>query len=172
MADELQFTTPQDKLLIMLLERISALEDTQHKLRQAVEKSNENLEQLWQKSSSVYFGITMRTKQPSPPPASTAFGFGTFGVNVLGTQYTFTSEKLEIVKNIITDTFPQSTLTIIRNPFVTFYLEFQSPMLLDTIKEALELKLLHHVHILSWSTLSKSEMTNVLHRNPYEVETI
>lgn len=116
----------------------------------------------------------MRSKQPAPSP--TAFGFGGpnigFGVNVLGTQYSFTSEKLDIVKNIISDTFPQSALTVTRNPFVTLYLEFQTPMLLDTIKEALELKLLHHVHILSWSTLSKSEMTTVLHRNPYEVEMI
>jgi hypothetical protein len=175
MADEmeLQYNTPQDKLLIMLLERISALEDEQSKLRQAVEQSNANLETLWSKSSSVFFGICIRGK--CQLPVETVFGgFGfasptIFGGDVIGQQYSFTSEQLQSVKNIITDTFPQSLLTVTRNQFVNIYFEFETPMLLDTVKEALELKLLHHVHILTWSTLSKSEMASVLRSNPFQV---
>lgn len=168
---ELQYDTPQDKLLVMLLERISSLEDEQHKLRQAVEKSNANLEQIWTKSSSVYFGICMRSKRPP-----ITFGnfddqniYGLFGQGLFGQQYNFTPEAIEHIKNIITNTFPQSSLTVTRNPFVNIYIEFNTQMLLDTVKDALELQLLRHVHIVSWSTLSKSEMTNILQRTPHQV---
>lgn len=165
---QLQYNTPQDKLLVMLLERISSLEDEQRKLRQTVEKSNVNLNNLWATSSSVYFGITIQAKLPPPPNnfgQGIAFGVGpNFGIN-----QGFTLHKLDIVKNIITSIFPQCSITIARNLSTNIYLEFETPMILETLKETLELQLLRHVHILSWSTLSKSEMTTILHRHPYEI---
>lgn len=177
---QLQYNTPQDKLLVMLLERISSLEDEQRKLRQTVEKNNVNLNNLWATSSSVYFGITIQAKLQVP---SNNIGFGAvptfgavyagFGVAAnlpdLGINHGLTLNKLDIVKNIILNAFPQCSITVARNKPTTIYLEFESPMILDTLKETLELQLLRHVHILNWSTLSKSEMINILHRHPYEI---
>lgn len=39
MAEELKYNTPQDKLLIMLLERISSLEDKHDKLCEQIKKT-------------------------------------------------------------------------------------------------------------------------------------
>jgi hypothetical protein len=172
MAHDIQYNTPQDKLLVMLLERISTLEDTQTKLLQAVEKSNAYVESLISKSSSVYFSICMKGKLPPPnnnanAPHAAVFGQGAF-INFI--EYNaMRPEKLDTVKNIIANAFPQCCITVARSPTTTFYLEFESPMLLDTLKDTLELPLLHHVHILSWSILSKSEMATILHRSPYEM---
>lgn len=172
--DDMQYDTPQDKLLVMLLERINSLEDEQSKLRQAVEKNNEYLDNLVSKSSSVYFGISIRAKLPPPQPlpnyapafgqAPAIFGFGNFN-----DHHRMTDEKLDVVKNIITTAFPQCNITVARGHSTNLYLEFETPMLLDTLKDTLEIPLLHHVHILNWARLSKSEMTTLLHRNPYEI---
>lgn len=165
----MQYNTPQDKLLIMLLERLSAVEDEQNKLRQAVEKSNVYVENLISKSSSVYFGICVKGKLPPPTNNVIAPTFGHFGFgNPLIEYNAMTAEKLDIIKNIIANAFPQCSITVGRGRS-NIYLEFNTPMLLDTLKDTLEIPLLHHVHILSWSTLSKSEMATMLHRNPYEM---
>jgi len=169
----MQYNTPQDKLLVMLLERMSAVEDEQNKLRQAVEKSNAYVENLISKSSSVYFGICVKGKLS--PPTNNAnmpvFGQGVFGGfgNPLIEYNAMTAEKLDVVKNTIANAFPQCSITVARGRSTNIYLEFNTPMLLDTLKDTLEIPLLHHVHILSWSTLSKSEMATMLHRNPYEM---
>jgi hypothetical protein len=172
MAHDMEYNTPQDKLLIMIIERLSAVEDEQNKLRQAVEKSNVYVENLISKSSSVYFGICVKGKIPPPNNIGNvpAFGQSVFGFgNPLIEYNAMTAEKLDVVKNIIANAFPLCSITVARGRSTNSYLEFNTPMLLDTLKDTLEIPLLHHVHILSWSTLSKSEMATMLHRNPYEM---
>jgi hypothetical protein len=119
MADELQYNTPQDKLLVMILERISCLEDKQQELKQTIENIHENFIK-----SCVCIGICIETKRTS---CSVPFDM------ILG-----------IVKNIIKEVFSQCTLYIDRslvlynsNVSSVLYLVFETPILLDTVKQAL-----------------------------------
>jgi hypothetical protein len=140
--DQLQYNTPQDRLLIMLLERVSALEDKQEELKQTIEQS-------FTKLSSMYVGICVETKRLSCS--------GPF------------SESLGFIKNIIKDVFPQCTLYIQRslvlyqsNVSTVLYLVFETPISLDTVKQALYHRLFQHIDIYNWITMRVSDMETLL----------
>lgn len=144
MADELQYNTPQDRLLVMLLERISALEDRQCVLTQTIENIHENFIK-----SSMYVGICIETKRTSCN--------GPF------------KESLRCIKNIIKEVFPQCTLYIhnslelyYSNVSSVLYLVFETPMSLETVKQALHYRLFQHVDIHDWITMSASDMETLL----------
>lgn len=140
MADDLQlqYNTPQDRLLIMLLERISALEDEQQKLRQEVKTSNETLAHIWAKSSSVYFCIVIEGKRETPTYSIAGVEHYPFGI-----RYEYLStEKINTVKKTIKDTF-ECIVSIEKESrygptvsTVSLYLEFNKPMLLDTLTKS------------------------------------
>lgn len=141
-TDELQYNTPQDKLLIMLLERISALEDEQHKLRQTIEQSI--------KSPFVMnVAICIESKRTSSN--------GPFNWSLM------------LIKRIIQEVFPQCTLYI-ETSLVSFlskvstilYLVFETPVSLDTVKQALHYKLFEFVDIHDWMTLTDMDMKTLL----------
>lgn len=171
MAEDLQYNTPQDRLLIMLLERISALEDKHDELRAEIKQSNENLAHIWAKSSSVYFGIVIEGKRETPTYTIAGVEHHPFGI-----RYEYLStETINTVKKIIKDTFPQCTVSIQKESMygpraqvVNFYLEFDAPLLLDTIKDALEVKLLRYVSVRSWTTLSQFEMKTCFENHLFE----
>jgi hypothetical protein len=142
MADELQYNTPQDRLLIMLLERVSALEDKQEELKQTIEQS-------FTKSSSRYVGMCIETKRVSCN--------GPFHM------------ILAFIKNIIKDVFPQCTLYIHKslelyysNVSTVLYLVFETPVSLETVKEALHYRLFQRIDIHNWMTLAASDMETLL----------
>lgn len=96
--------------------------------------------------------------------------------NPFGIRYEYLStEKINTIKNIIKDTFPQCIVSIQKESrygpiasTINLYLEFDHPILLDTLKDALEVKLLRHVHVHSWKTLSQSEMKTCFENHLYE----
>lgn len=131
MAEDLQYNTPQDRLLVMLLERVSALEDTQQKLL-------ETLAHIWEKSSSVYFCIVIEGKRETPTYSIAGVEHYPFGI-----RYEYLStEKINTVKKTIKDTF-ECIVSIEKESrygptvsTVSLYLEFNKPMLLDTLTKS------------------------------------
>lgn len=138
----MQYNTPQDKLLIMLLERISALEDEQQKLRKVIEKSIANILPT-DGEPSMYIGICMETKRTS---SSCPF-----------------NDVLMLIKATIQEVFPECTLYIERSVTtywsslsIVLYLSFKTPVSLNAVKEALNIKLYRYVNIHSWNRIPES----------------
>jgi hypothetical protein len=128
----------------MLLERVSALEDKQSVLTQTIENIHENFIK-----SSMYVGICIETKRTSSSgPFHTILG---------------------LVKNNIKEVFPQCTLYIHKslelyysNVSSVLYLVFETPMSLETVKQALHHRLFQHIDIHNWTTLAASDMDTLL----------
>lgn len=144
MADDLQYNTPQDRLLIMLLERISALEDSQRILTQAVE----NLLKA-PTETSRYIGICIETKKTTCS--------GPF------------RDTVKFIKNIIKEGFPQCTLYIERSvatyysaQSIVLYLAFEMPISLKIIKEVLHIRLFRYIDIHNYINISESDMNILL----------
>lgn len=139
MADELQlqYNTPQDKLLVMLLERISALEDKHNKLVQTIEKL------------STCVTICIETKRTScNGPFSTTLGFVKSIIKEVFPQCTLYIERSLILY--------QSNISTI------LYLVFKTPVSLDTVKQSLHYRLFQYIDIHEWMTLTESDMQSLL----------
>lgn len=161
--EDMQFNTPQDKLLVMLIERISALEDRQNKLLQAVEQSNKNLEYLWVKNASCYYSFCVF------PKLITTLEDGVERVREVGNYIDFI-RNLETVKNIIKDQFPQCKLYIDRrnDNSATIYMLFNDRVSEDNLIAKLELSILQHLRVNNWNKLTEQNMKNAMN-NSYSV---
>lgn len=158
--EDMQFNTPQDKLLVMLVERMSALEDEQTKLRQAIEQSNKNLEHLWIKNTSCYYSVSLKLKNNF----NTRYEHTNIGENNVSQYGQFVRRQLDSIKDIINDAF-QCKLYCNRsvtNFELTLYFEFENRITIDTLMDKLDLPFSHYVMSSSWRKLSKDNMTHII----------
>lgn len=156
--EDIEFTTPQDKLLVMLVERISALEDQQTKLLQAVQQSNKNFEHIWVKTASYFYSVELSFKDLEELPIHQ---------ESIEHNITCIDNTLATIKTIITNKFPSCKLSVDKNrrrycSHKRLYIQFENRMMIDTLIDMLDIPLLYHVDIGNWNKLSETDMKTVL----------
>lgn len=161
--EDMDYTTPQDKLLVMLVERISALEDEQTKLRQSVEQSNKNLEHIWVRTASYFYSVELSLKDTRPP----------FGEDTIQNRATLIQNKLDTIKTLITNAFPRCKLSVNReNEREVYnyrekmlYIQFENRIMIDTLMDMLDIPMLYHAEFKNWNKLSENDMKDILRNN-------
>lgn len=114
--DELQFATTQDKLLVMLLERVSNLEEQ-------LEKNNLLMEKILSLTTFKYFSISLSGK---PLSASTCENIEKYLLDYIK----FIDEKIPLISAWVQDHSDNKS-------FCTLTIETSSKWLLCTINETL-----------------------------------
>lgn len=128
--DDFKYDTAQDKLLIMLLERIGTLEDE-------VKKNTENIERLITATTSRCFGINMSGKYIEEAKA-----------------YESVKDHMESIKSVILSTFPETKMYINyyhNNESAHLVIETKHNWLLESVQFKLDEKIRDFVNLNSWT---------------------
>ena len=170
-----------DNLLVAfmerIMERISALEERQNKLLQAIEETNSKLEYVVGKSTSCFFSVSMYLKDtPQPGIFTFAAQPPTFGAPQVGFGFGSSApaphqnvptnrRKLDTITTLIKEAFPQCKVYIDTFPTSsqkgTLYLELENGVMVDTVMNKLDMQLLQHVRYDKWHKLTDDNMKNV-----------
>lgn len=133
--DDLQYNTPQDKLLVMLLERISSLEDE-------VRRNNSEVLRLVSSTTSRFFGVYLSGKYLRDRLV-----------------YEILDTHLDSIKSSINAIFPDTKVYVLmynKNESGHMMLELKDNWMLQHVQFKLDKQIRAYVNMNSWTMLHES----------------